>query len=141
MNKPKGFTLIELMVTVAILGLLLSLALPAYNNHFKRSKFTEVVLASNGVQRAVELCYHRYVDLSKCDTFTKLGRKKTDFTSPKHVANIEITNSGSFIITSTATADASKSNGDTYIMQGQLTAGQLIWHLSQTSTCISGGTC
>ncbi len=129
------------MITVAILGLLLSLALPAYNNHFKRSKFTEVVLASNGVQRAVELCYHRYVDLSKCDDFSKLGRKKSDFTAPKHVSNIEISNSSGFTITSTATADASKSNGDTYIIQGQLNAGQLIWQLSQTSTCIRNGTC
>ncbi|WP_462179413.1 pilin [Pseudoalteromonas gelatinilytica] len=141
MLRPSGFTMLELMITIAIIGLLVSLALPAYNNHFKRSKFTEVVLASNGVQRAVELCYNKNIDLAKCDTFTELGRKKTDFTSPKNVANIEITNSGSFIITSTATADASKSSGDTYIMQAQLKSGRLIWQLSQTSTCISGGTC
>ncbi|MGX1112535.1 type IV pilus assembly protein PilA [Pseudoalteromonas sp. MBR-15] len=129
------------MITIAIIGLLLSLALPAYNNQFKRSKFTEVVLATNAVQRAIELCYHRNSDLSKCDSFTKLGRKKSDFTAPKYISNIVITNAAGLIITSTATDAASLSYADTYIMEGSLNNGQLIWHRSSSSTCISNGTC
>lgn len=141
MDKPKGFTLIELMTSVAIIAILLSLALPAFNNHFKRSKFTEVVLASNALQRAVEICYYKHINLAACDSFAKLGRAKADFTTPKNVANIELSNAGAFLITSTASAEASNSGADTYIMQGNIVSGQIQWTLSQASTCITEGTC
>lgn len=51
MKNIMGFTLIELMIVVAIVGLLSAIALPAYNNYVIRSKVSEVIMAS-GVCRA-----------------------------------------------------------------------------------------
>ena len=143
MIKPKGFTLIELMMIIAIIGILISLALPAYNNNFKRAKFTEVVLASSALQRAIEVCFYTKETLDNCDSFTKVGIKKSDYTTPNFIANIEISNSsGTFTLTSTASSEASKSNsGDTYIMLANVNSNQLLWELSSASTCISEGTC
>jgi len=42
-HSEKGFTLVELMVVVAIIGILMIVALPAYNNYATKSKFAEVV--------------------------------------------------------------------------------------------------
>lgn len=55
-NKAKGFTLIELMIVVAIIGILASIALPAYKTYTDRAKFTEVVLAATPAKTAVDLC-------------------------------------------------------------------------------------
>ena len=51
----KGFTLIELMIVVAIIGILAAVALPAYQNYSNRAAFAELVLAVTPVKTAVEL--------------------------------------------------------------------------------------
>ncbi len=56
MKKQSGFTLIELMIVVAIVAILAAVALPAYQNYTKKAAFTEVVMATGSAKTAVEIC-------------------------------------------------------------------------------------
>lgn len=49
----QGFTLIELMITVAIIGILSTIALPAYQDYLVRSRVTELVVAIGGAKTAI----------------------------------------------------------------------------------------
>lgn len=52
-NMQKGFTLIELMIVVAIIGILAAVALPAYQDYTARAKVSEVVLAGSTCRTAI----------------------------------------------------------------------------------------
>jgi len=56
-RASRGFTLIELMIVVAVIGILASIALPAYQNYSTRAKMSEVILAFSSCRGAVTEVY------------------------------------------------------------------------------------
>ncbi len=56
-SMQKGFTLIELMIVVAIIGILAAVALPAYQDYTKRAKMSEVILAASACRTTITEIY------------------------------------------------------------------------------------
>lgn len=67
-HNQQGFTLIELMIVVAIIGILAAIAIPSYQNYTKKAAYTEVVTAASPYKTGVEDCFQSGEVLADCDS-------------------------------------------------------------------------
>jgi len=67
-QKKAGYSLIELMIVIAIMGILVTIALPSYLNYTKRARYTEVVEATIPYKLGVSECFQSEADLSHCNS-------------------------------------------------------------------------
>ncbi|MEZ7276877.1 pilin [Pseudoalteromonas sp. 68 DY56-GL68] len=82
-QKQQGFTLIELMIVVAIIGILAAVALPAYQDYTTRAKMSEVITFAGSAKTAVSECAITTGALTSCNTNAAVGLESTatDITS------------------------------------------------------------
>ncbi|MGP5224949.1 pilin [Psychrobacter aquimaris] len=67
MNAQKGFTLIELMIVIAIIGILAAIAIPQYQNYIAKSQVSRVMSEVGSMRTATETCLNEGKDASACD--------------------------------------------------------------------------
>ncbi|GGW94030.1 pilin [Alteromonas halophila] len=134
-SNQKGFTLIELMIVVAIIGILAAIALPAYQSYTQKARFTEVTNATAAVKSAVEVCAQTTNDLALCDAETNGIPANVD--AGNGVVGLSTENG---VITATAPTDmdlpgggADGSGAATYELDPgtELQDGRVVW----TATC------
>ena len=86
MNAQKGFTLIELMIVVAIIGILAAIAIPQYQNYIAKSQVTRAVAETAALKTAVETCLNDgQTGAGECD-LGYTGSSIIKLTEPQEIA-------------------------------------------------------
>ncbi|MBC3880840.1 pilin [Undibacterium sp. LX40W] len=118
----KGFTLIELMIVVAIIGILAAVALPAYKDYTVRAKVTEVILAASAGKDTVAE-YFNYTGSLPASGAISIATQSTQYVSG-------VSWSGT-VLTATATGE-SKIAGSTITLTPTASTDNLNWTCSGT---------
>ena len=139
----RAFSLIELMVVVAIVGVLTAVAFPRYQNFIAKAEFIETRMAVGAAKVAVEICVQTLgmahssscnhsqhgipanIDLQNTDIADDQTGVVLSGTAPGK--SDAVTEDDDFIITATASKE-SQNSGETYRLTGTFNAnGQLLW--------------
>lgn len=137
MSNQKGFTLIELMIVIAIIGILAAIAIPSYQTYTKKARFTEVVLAAATVRTNIDSCFQgrgNYT-LANCDSIPKVSINASGVTNANNVNSISIAPTTALV---TATGEASVDSA-TYTLLPTASNDTLLW--TAGGTCIAAGLC
>jgi type IV pilus assembly protein PilE len=133
----KGFTIIELLIAVAVVGVLLAVAMPAYQDHVRRSNRAEAIEALTRVQqnqerrRANEPSYTSDLSLLGVDSSTRSGL---------YTLEIDAADATGYTVTATVVSSSSQgSDARCNRMRLQMLNGN-IRYISACATCTIGTT-
>ena len=105
MNAQKGFTLIELMIVIAIIGILAAVAIPAYQDYTVRAKVSELIVAGSSAKSAISEGFQTNGMAGVSSAATSVTKGTSAAPVSKYLQSISASNTG--VITLTTTSDAS----------------------------------
>ena len=143
MKKQSGFTLIELMIVVAIIGILAAIAVPQYQQYTNKAKFTEIVNATAPMKNAVELCITSQGltsgDITGCASGTNGSGKNGMPDSQGAYGNLKsVVATDAGVITATAIDAAPGALAKaTFTLTPSLVSGSIMWYRA----CVPSSLC
>ena len=127
MKKEQGFTLIELMIVVAIIGILAAVALPAYQNYTNRAKVTEALSVAAAAKLAVAETFTSNGALPT--TNTEAGLPASSDMNGTDVLSVQVGGSGVITVTMRNSTNAVLSD-KTVALTPTTSAGSITWACS-----------
>jgi type IV pilus assembly protein PilA len=111
-SVQKGFTLIELMIVIAIIGILAAIAIPAYQNYVIRAQATEGSTVIGSLETAFEECYANTGTAGSCLSNAAVGIPATKIIAGTYVKSAILTKGapGQIQVTYNANANANIAN-------------------------------
>ncbi len=118
----KGFTLIELMIVIAIIGILAAIAIPAYQNYTIRAQITEGLTLADGWKTAIA---EYYANTGNWPTVTMLTG--TNVSVGKYESGVTVTTGGTIVITYGGQANAKVSGQTLSLVPYTNTNNDVLW--------------
>lgn len=124
-QMQKGFTLIELMIVVAIIGILAAIALPAYQDYTARSQMSEALSLAGGARTAVTEFWSTEGRFPANNA--SAGLAPAAQIKGSYVAQVDVATAGTIVATMASAGVASGIQGSTLTLSAVTGAGSIEW--------------